>query len=157
MFAVSAALVGQGCGGGGNSDEEQITAVVNALFAAQQSDDAEKACNNIYVIQEADRPGGEGESQGEADSGEADGGEADAKGESPGDCETGFEAAVERRQAEVKDLTTDISSVAVDGDTATAIVHTELERPDGSHLSQDVPYDLVRTADGWRIRIAEEG
>ena len=143
VVIVAAALTGQGCGGGGNSDEEQITAVVNQLFAAQQSGDAAKACNDVYVIAETGKPVDEGE--------EADGeGSADA-------CETTFEAANERRQAEVKDLTTAISSIKVDGETATAIVHTELQRADGSHLSQDVPYDLLKTRDGWRIRIAEEG
>ena len=32
-----------------------------------------------------------------------------------------------------------------------------IQRRDGSMLSQDVPYDLVRTEDGWRVRIADEG
>jgi hypothetical protein len=140
---VAAALTGQGCGGGGNSDEEQITAVVNQLFAAQRSGDADKACNDIYVIAEPGRP---------VEEGEEDAGEGSA-----GACESTFEAANQRSQAEVKDLTNDISSINVDGETATAIVHTELQRADGSHLSQDVPYDLIKTPDGWRIRIAEEG
>lgn len=140
---MAAALTGQGCGGGGNSDEEAITAVVNELFAAQQSGDADKACNEVYVIAEPGKP---------AESEEADAGEGSADA-----CEATFEAASERSQAEVKDLTNDISSINVDGDTATAIVHTELQRVDGSHLSQDVPYDLLKTPDGWRIRIAEEG
>jgi hypothetical protein len=149
--------MGQGCGGGGggNSDEEQITAVVNQLFAAQESGDAEKACNDVYVIAEPDRPAGESESEGGADAEEGDAQEPES--ESPGACETAFEAADERRQNEVSDLTTDISSISVDGDTATAIVHTELQRSDGTHLSQEVPYDLLKTPDGWRIRIAEEG
>jgi len=144
---VAAALTGQGCGGGGSSDEEQITAVVNQLFAAQQSGDAAKACSDIYVIAEPGKPPDEGE----------EGEEGDADGASPGACETAFEAADERRQNEVSDLTSGISSINVEGDTATAIVHTELQRVDGSHLSQDVPYDLLKTPDGWRIRIAEEG
>ena len=143
---MAAALTGQGCGGGGNSDEEQITAVVNQLFAAQQSGDAAKACNDVYVIAEPGKPVGEGEGE-----------EGDAEGEGSGSCEAGFEAANDRRQNEVSDLSNDISSINVDGDTATAIVHTELQRVDGSHLSQDVPYDLLKTPDGWRIRIAEEG
>jgi ketosteroid isomerase-like protein len=148
LFVVAAALTGQGCGGGGDtSDQEAITAVVNELFAAQDSGDAAKACDDIYVIQEPGKPASESEADGEAE----------ADGDSPDACESAFESANERRQAEVKNLTNDISSVEVDGDTATATVHTELERQDGSHLSQDVPYDLVRTSDGWRIRISEEG
>jgi hypothetical protein len=150
FVVVAAALMGQGCGGGGNSDEEQITAVVNQLFAAQESGDAARACNDVYVIAEPGRPvEGEGEADGEADDeGDGEGGDA---------CEATFEAANERREAEVKDLSTDISSINVDGETATAVVHTELQRADGSHLSQDVPYELLKTPDGWRIRIAEEG
>ena len=68
-----------------------------------------------------------------------------------------FEAADERRRAEVENLTTEVGSIEVDGDRATATVRTHLERVDGSSLSQDVPYDLVRTPDGWRVRIADEG
>ena len=146
LAVVAAALAGQGCGGDENSDQEAITAVVDELFAAQDSGDAAKACDEVYVIQEPGRSGEEAE--GEEEAGEA---------EAADSCEAAFEAANERRQAEVKDLSSDISSVEVDGDEATAIVHTELERADGSHLSQEVPYDLVRTADGWRIRISEEG
>jgi hypothetical protein len=150
LFVVAAALTGQGCGGGGDdSDQEAITAVVNELFAAQDSGDADKACQDIYVIQEPGKPAGEADSEVEGDT--------EAHGDSPDACEAAFESANERRQAEVKDLTNNISSVQVEGDAATAIVHTELERVDGSHLSQDVPYDLVRTPDGWRIRISEEG
>jgi ketosteroid isomerase-like protein len=145
LAVVAAALAGQGCGGDENSDQEAITAVVDELFAAQDSGDAAKACDEVYVIQEPGR------------SGEAEGEEGEAEAEGADSCEGAFEAANERRQAEVKDLSSDISSVEVDGDEATAIVHTELERTDGSHLSQDVPYDLVRTPDGWRIRISEEG
>lgn len=139
---VAAALTGQGCGGGGSSDEEQITAVVNQLFAAQKNGDAAMACDHVYVIAEPGKPVDQGEDEG------GDGADA---------CESAFKAASEQRQAEVKDLATEISSINVDGETATAVVHTELQRVDGSHLSQDVPYDLLKTPDGWRIRIADEG
>jgi hypothetical protein len=151
VVVVAAALTGQGCGGGGSSDQEAITAVVNELFAVQQTGDAAKACSDVYVIAEPDRPAGEAEGEG------GEGEEGESGGEGSDACEAAFEAADERRQNEVSDLTTDISSINVDGDSATAIVHTELQRVDGSHLSQDVPYDLVKTPDGWRIRIAEEG
>lgn len=163
MAVAAAALVGQGCGGDdGNSDQEAITAVVNELFAAQESGDADKACGEVYVIREDQRRAGTpedtlGESEeGEGDSAESEG-EAGEEGESPAECAAAFEAAEERRRAEVKDLSTEIGSIAVEGDRATAVVHTELERMDGSHLAQDVPYDLVRMPEGWRIRIADEG
>jgi hypothetical protein len=158
---MAAALAGQGCGGDGDSDQEEITAVVNQLFAAQSSGDAAEACNDVYVIQEGERRAGETEGAAPETEGEGETeGEAEAEGEEgegPEECEAAFEQADERRRAEVKDLTTDISSIDVEGDRATAIVHTELQRLDGSHLSQDVPYDLVLTPDGWRVRIADEG
>jgi hypothetical protein len=97
------------------------------------------------------------ESEAESEESESEGGEEGEEGESPAECEEAFEAAYERRQEEVKDLTTSIGAIEVDGERATAIVHTELERADGSMLTQDVPYDLVRTPDGWRVRIADEG
>jgi hypothetical protein len=186
-FAIAAvASVGAGCGGDdGGSDQEAITAVLNELRNVQDAGDAKTACTDVYVIQEGQQRAGEIAAEadggavaseattadadaqsavepeadapaGEADAGEADTGEADA-GESPAACEQAFEAADERRRAEVKDLTTEIGSIEVDGDRATATVHTQLQRLDGSELTQEVPYDLVRTPDGWRVRIADEG
>jgi hypothetical protein len=184
LAIAAVASVGAGCGGDdGDSDQDAITAVLNELRSVQDSGDATTACDEVYVIQEGQQRAGEiaaeassGETDagdadasdtdaGEADSaeGEADAGEAGAEdevgeeGDSPDACEQAFEAAYERRRAEVKDLTTDISSIEVDGDRATATVHTQLQRLDGSELTQDVPYDLVRTPDGWRVRIADEG
>jgi hypothetical protein len=186
LAIAAVASVGAGCGGDdGDSDQEAITAVLNELRSVQDSGDAKTACSEVYVIQEGQQRAGEiaaeasstteadsgetdaGEADaGEADAGEGDTGEADAGegeadagegGESPAACEQAFEAAYERRRAEVKDLTTEIGSIEVDGDRATATVHTQLQRLDGSMLTQDVPYDLVRTPDGWRVRIADEG
>ena len=177
---AAATAIWVGCGSGGDEestpadDQGAITAVLQKLRDVQDSGDADAACNDVYVIQEAPRPGG-GESEGEA--GETEGepeeggegeasaeGTADAEGESEGDeegeggdCETAFRNAVANRQQEVSDLKTDVGKIEVDGDSATAIVHTELTRSDGSVLDQDVPYDLVRTPDGWRVRIADEG
>jgi hypothetical protein len=171
---MAAAAIGAGCGGGADEqstatdDQGAITAVLEKLRAVQDSGDADTACNDVYVIQEAPRPGGgEGEAEGEAgeaegvteDGGEGEpeaGGESETEGEG-GDCETAFTDAVARREQEVSDLKTDVGKIEVDGDSATAIVHTELTRADGSVLDQDVPYDLVRTPDGWRVRIADEG
>ena len=164
-----AAFAGVGCGGGGDSggdDQAAITTVLTELRQVQSSGDAEAACSDVYVVQEADRPGGEPEGtvdgEGEAGSaggeGNAEGGKGDAESESgPGGCEASFRDAVDRAREEVSDLQTSIGSIDVEGDRATAIVHTELQRQDGSELSQDVPYDLVRTPDGWRVRIANEG
>lgn len=154
MLALSA-LVAGGCGGGGDdgdSDREAISAVLEQLRSTQDAGDAETACSEVYVIQEAE--GGEEPEGGEA---EAEGGDAGEEGESPGECESVFSASAERLHSEVKDLSTQVGSIEVEGDRATAIVHTELQRNDGSLLSQDVPYDLVRTPDGWRVRIADEG
>ncbi len=174
-FAIAVVSVGAGCGGDEeNSDQEAIAAVLAQLRDAQDIGDAETACADVYVIQEGQRRAGElaglegaepveseeaeaeeaaGESE-EAAEAESEEGE---EGESPGECEEAFEAAYERRLEEIKDLTTSVGAIEVDGDRATAIVHTELQRQDGSALSQDVPYDLVRTPDGWRVRIADEG
>jgi hypothetical protein len=146
---VVTSLLAAGCGGGASDaggDREQIEAVLGDLRDAQESGDAELACSDVYEIREPERPGGEAE------------GEPEVEGEGGlEECEEAFERADARRREEVDHLTTDITSVAVDGDTATAIVHTTLVREDGSELEQDVPYDLVRTEEGWRVRIAEEG
>jgi hypothetical protein len=176
FVVVAAALAGQGCGGGDeDSDQEAITAVLTQLRSVQDSGDGATACTQVYVIQEGQQRAGELAGEGgdelaeseeaegtegaeEADSTEEPESEAEGEeGESPAECEEAFEAAYERRQEEVQDLTTSIGAIEVDGQRATAIVHTELERADGSMLSQDVPYDLVLTPDGWRVRIADEG
>ncbi len=165
ILALCIAFVVAGCGGNDNphpSDREAITAVLGQLRRAQDSGDAEAACRDVYVIQEPGRPGepsggGEGDGRGEAalEAGAKTGAEGESK--SPGACEAAFSEAVARQRREVSDLTTEVRSIELDGDRATAIVHTELRRSDGSALSQEVPYDLVRTPDGWRVRISEEG
>lgn len=147
-------LAPAGCGGEQDpvdEDRDEIATVLDELRQAQDAGDAETACGEVYVIAEP-RPGSSGsEAEAEAESG-GEGGEAGLA-----QCEAAFRAASERTQAEVHDLSTDVGSIEVDGDTATAIVHTELQRADGSQLRQDVPYDLLRTPDGWRVRISEEG
>ena len=155
LLVTAGALLASGCGNdSADTDEEQITAVLNKLFEAQEAGDAETACGDVYVIQEPPRPGSEA-------SGEAEGSEAEGEGEE-GEagieaCKAAFEQADAHRRSEISDLSTDVGTIEVDGDRATAIVHTQLTRSDGSELDQDAPYDLVRTPDGWRIRISEEG
>ena len=158
---AGAALIASGCGDDpADSDEEQITAVLNQLFDAQQTGDAETACSEVYVIQEPPRPGGEeaaGTEEGDVE-GEADAeGKGEAGEEVSSQCEAAFERAAARRRSEISHLSTEVGEIDVEGDRATAIVHTNVTRRDGSELSQDAPYDLVRTSDGWRIRISEEG
>jgi hypothetical protein len=149
LVGVAVALPTVGCGGDDEGDDRaQITATLEQLFDAQERGDAETACSELYVIQEPERPGGEA---GEAETGETEGEVG------PGECEATFEHAQELREAEVRDLSTDVGDIEIEGDRATAIVHTELTRADGSPLIQEQPYDLVRTADGWRVRIADEG
>jgi hypothetical protein len=149
------AFLAAGCGGGDSADDDraEIASTLEDLFAAQEAGDARTACEDIYVVQEPDRPGGESEA-GESEAEEAEGEEAEVEG---GGCEASFERAQELRESQVSDLSTDVGEIEVEGDRATAIVHTELTRADGSDLSQDQPYDLVRTDDGWRVRIADEG
>jgi hypothetical protein len=155
------ALAGAGCGSDpADADREEIAAVLNQLFDAQDAGDAETACSDVYVIQEPWEVQGEtaaassGESaEAEAEAGaEGEGGEAGLQ-----DCEAAFEQADELRRSQVRRLSTDVGAIELDGERATATVHTELTRPDGSALSQEVPYDLVHTPEGWRIRISEEG
>jgi hypothetical protein len=134
-----------GCGGDASqSDQDQIAAVLGELRQVQDAGDAELACQEVYVIQEPARPG-------------AEAGAEENGAESPAACEAAFRAANARLRSDVHELTTDVGAIEVDGDSATAIVHTSLRRSDGSALAQDVPYDLVRTPGGWRIRIADEG
>lgn len=156
VLAIVVALA-PGCGGGGDSalsDHDQIAAVLDQLRQTQDTGDAETACSDVYVIREAEPGGGEDADAESSNEGEGSGGEGE---ESSSDCETAFRAADAQRREEVSDLKTETGAIEVDGDSATAIVHTTLQRQDGSVLDQDVPYDLVRTPEGWRVRIANEG
>jgi hypothetical protein len=140
---VLAVLALAGCGG--DDPEQQVTALMTELREAQESGDAERACEQVYVIRERDK----GAEREEEEGGEAEGGEEG--------CREAFEQAVERRRAELKDLKTRLVRVDVEGDEATAVLHTTAVRRDGSQLERDVPYDVVRTSEGWRVRIAGEG
>lgn len=156
-IAVATSLVAASCGGdeGGDpaaDDQDAIATLLGQLRSAQESGDAELACSEIYVVQEPVRPDAERAAEGEAEVEGGEGGEAGL-----GECEAAFRAADAARRREVTELSTEVGTIQVDGDAATAIVHTELRRADGSALDQDVPYDLVRTSEGWRVRIAEEG
>ena len=136
VLALLAAALG-GCGGGG--DREQISHLMGELRAAQDSGDAEKACEEVYVVRERGRSEEEGDEEG---------------GESEG-CRREFEQAA--MAADVRGLRTKLVRVEVDGDEGTAVLHTTATRPDGSELDRDVPYDVIRTEEGWRVRIAGEG
>jgi hypothetical protein len=131
--------------GCGDSDEDQIREVMAELRDAQESGDAEKACEEVYVVRE---PGREEEGEGEEE-GEKEGGF--------GNCERAFEQAVEARRAGVKRLRTRLVRVEVDGDEGEAVLHTAATRADDSTFERDVPYELVRTEEGWRVRISPEG
>ncbi len=141
--------------------------MLTELRQVQESGDAEVACSDVYVVQEPDRPGGgpegaegEGAEEGASAEAEAEGAassEAATDEAESGGCQAAFLDAVAQARQEVSDLQTSIGTIEVEDDRATATVHTELKRQDGSELVQDVPYDLVRTPDGWRVRIAGEG
>src|SRR4051794_40692976 len=91
-----------GCGS--QSDEQQITEVMGTLRATQDSGDAEKACEEVYVVQERGRePEAEGEEEGEGERAR---------------CEPAFERSVEQRKAAVERLKTKLVRVDVDGEQA---------------------------------------
>jgi hypothetical protein len=135
VLVLLAAALG-GCGGGG--DREQISHLMGELRSVQDSGDAEKACEDVYVVRERGREEEEGE---EEESGEG--------------CREAFEATAAVN--DVKDLRTKLVRVEVEGEEGTAVLHTTATRPDGSALDRDVPYDVVKTEGGWRVRIAGEG
>ena len=135
------------------------------LHQAQLSGDAELACREVYVIQE---PEAEGESEGGPDTNaeerapegaepESESGETEDGGEEASDCERSFAVVTDRLNAEVTNLSTEVGEIEIDGESATATVHTTLTRADGTELVRDVPYTLLSTPDGWRIRISDEG
>jgi hypothetical protein len=126
-----------GCGGG--DDKEQIRQLMTQLRQVQESGDAERACEQVYVVRERGR---------EEEQGEEEGGP---------ECREAFERAVEACRRDVRDLETELVRVNLEGDEGTAVLHTRLVRRDGSTLERDVPYDVVKTEEGWRVRIAGEG
>jgi hypothetical protein len=134
LVLLAAALAG--CGGG--DDHKQISHLMGELRAVQSSRDAEKACEEVYVVRER----GRAEEQGD----EEEGGEG---------CREAFEAAAKAN--DVEDVRTKLVRVQVQGEEGTAVLHTTATRPDGSELDRDVPYDVVKTEAGWRVRIAGEG
>ena len=131
LVVLSAALAA--CGG---DDREQISHLMGELRAVQDSGDAEKACEEVYVVRERD---GVEEEGGEEDEG----------------CRSAFEHAAAAR--DVTNLHTRLVRVDVAGEKGTAVLHTSATRPDGSELDRDVPYEVVKTEKGWRVRIAGEG
>jgi hypothetical protein len=129
-------LAGALFAGCGDSDEEQVRALMGELRGVQASGDAEKACEKVYVVRERNRA----ESEGEEEGGE--------------ECRRACEQAVRGR--DVTNLRTKLQRVDLKGEEGTAVLHTTATRPDGSTLDRDVPYDVIRTEKGWRIRIAGE-
>src|SRR4051812_12910943 len=115
-FVLLAAALG-GCGGG---DGKQISHLMGELRTVQASGDAEKACEEVYVVRER----GRSEEGDEEESGEG--------------CRQAFEAAAAAN--DVKDLRTKLVRVQVQGEEGTAVLHTTATRPDGSELDRDVPY-----------------
>lgn len=123
-----------GCGG---DDREQITHLMSQLREVQESGNAEEGCEQVYVVRERGKAASEEEEEG------GDG------------CRAAFEQVSSSR--DVKDVETRLVRVEVEGDEGTAVLHTTATRQDGSELDRDVPYDVVRTEEGWRVRIAGEG
>lgn len=137
-LAMLALLLLAGCGGG--SDEDQITKLMGELRATQESGDAKRACEEVYVVREHGR---EPEEEGE-------------DGERAG-CEPAFERSIEQRKAAVARLKTKLVRVDVKGEDATAVLHWSATRADGSRFERDVPYAVVHTEEGWRVAISPEG
>ena len=91
--------------------------MLDQLREVQDAGDAESACREIYVIREPERPSEEG-AAGEVAA------ESEAGEEGMAECEDAFKKAVALRRSEITDLSTSVGSIEVDGDAATAIVHT---------------------------------
>src|SRR5829696_1178966 len=146
--AVALAVLALAAGCGGDDPEKQVTELMSELRHVQESGDAEKACEEVYVVQEPGR-GPETEKEGEEE--EHEGGGERAR------CEPAFERALEQRKAAVKRLDTELVRVDVEGDEGTAVLHTSATRTDGSTFERDVPYAVVHTEEGWRVRISPGG
>ena len=144
--AVALAVHALAAGCGGDDPEQQVTQLMTELRRVQESGDADKACDEVYVVQE---PGREPETE-ESD-GEREGGGEGAR------CRPAFERSIQQRRAAVKRLDTKLVRVDVKGDEGTAVLHTSATRTDGSTFERDVPYAVVRTKEGWRVRISPEG
>jgi len=144
--AVALAVLALAAGCGGDDPEQQVTRLMTELRQVQESGDAEKACEEVYVVQE---PGREPETE-----------ESEKEGEGGGEgagCKPAFERSIEQRRAAVKRLDTKLVRVDVEGEAGTAVLHTSATRTDGSTFERDVPYAVVHTEEGWRVRISPEG
>src|SRR5829696_8407788 len=139
--AVALAVLALAAGCGGDDPEKQVTELMSELRQVQESGDAEKACEEVYVVQERGR---EPETE-----------ESEEEGEGGG--EPAFERVLEQRRAAVKGLETKLVRLDVEGDEGTAVLHTSATRTDGSTFERDVPYAVVHTKEGWRVRISPEG
>lgn len=140
VVAVGSMLILASCGGR-DDDAAAIRAVFARLDAAQRRNDAEQACEKVFLVAEANRSKGE--------SGE--------EGEEPGACRDAFASAAVTRSSQVRRLHTTVESVAVDGSRATAELRSEVTRTDGSTFINTYTRDLVRRDGAWRIRISPEG
>ena len=144
--AVALAVLALAAGCGGDDPEQQVTQLMTELRQVQESGDAKKACEEVYVVQEHGR---EPETE-----------EAEKEGEGGGEragCEPAFERSLEQRRAAVERLETKLVRVDVEGEEGTAVLHTTATRTDGSSFERDVPYAVVHTEEGWRVRISPEG
>jgi len=144
--AVALAVLALAAGCGGDDPEKQVTELMSELRQVQESGDAEKACEEVYVVQERGREPETEESEEEGEGG----------GERAG-YEPAFERVLEQRRAAVKGLETKLVRLDVEGDEGTAVLHTSATRTDGSTFERDVPYAVVHTEEGWRVRISPEG
>jgi hypothetical protein len=130
-------------GGCGDDPEQEVGALMSELRQVQESGDAQRACEDVYVVRERGRPV-ESEEE-EEDSGER------------AECEPAFEQAVRQRRAGLKRLDTRLAKVTLRGEEGVAVLHTAATRADGSTFERDVPYEVVRTDEGWRVAISPEG
>ena len=140
IACLALAVAASGCGG--DDPEQQVAELMKELRQVQESGDAEKACEEVYVVQEHGR---------EPETEEGEGGGERAR------CEPAFERSLEQRREAVKRLDTKLVRVDVKGDEGTAVLHTRATRTDGSTFERDVPYAVVHTEEGWRVRISPEG
>jgi hypothetical protein len=120
VAALLAVLAGSGCGGGGPSDEQQVRAAVVAFSQATVAKDYDKLCKQLL---------------------------APALVEKVKDAGLPCEVALEKGLGGVRDPKLSIGAIKVDGDRATAQVHTSAA---GEPPSKDT-LQLTKVNGQWRI------
>ena len=155
---AAAALVGCGGGKGEPAENAAVRGALERFDRAQASGDARATCNEVAVEEQGriEVPGEEGK-RGDGETASApDGAESSAEPDAAASaCERAVtQAAASRKQ--LRDVATDVTSIEVKGDRASAQVRTRLTRPDGSRLDQAAVRRLVRLDGRWRLLITEE-